>query len=66
MASLRWAAEYYHHPVGAVLSHALPGLLREGRAIDEPPEPSWQLTVLGRSIDVAGLPSHGAATSARC
>ena len=31
-ASLRWAAEYYHHPFGAVLSHALPGLLREGRA----------------------------------
>ena len=38
LASLRWAAEYYHHPLGAVLSHALPGLLREGRAIDEPPE----------------------------
>ena len=56
MASLRWAAEYYHHPVGAVLSHALPGLLREGRAIDEPPERSWQLTALGRTIDVAGLP----------
>ena len=56
MASLRWAAEYYHHPVGAVLSHALPGLLREGRAIDEPPEPCWQLTALGRTIDVAGLP----------
>jgi primosomal protein N' (replication factor Y) len=56
MASLRWAAEYYHHPVGAVLSHALPGLLREGRAIDEPPEPSWQLTALGRTIDVADLP----------
>ena len=56
MASLRWAAEYYHHPVGAVLSHALPGPLREGRAIDEPPEPSWQLTALGRTVDVAGLP----------
>src|SRR5262245_1620051 len=56
LASLRWAAEYYHHPVGAVLSHALPGLLREGRAIDEPPERSWQLTELGRTIDVASLP----------
>src|SRR5262245_55389589 len=56
LASLRWAAEYYHHPVGAVLSHALPGLLREGRAIDEPPERSWQLTELGRSIDISGLP----------
>jgi primosomal protein N' (replication factor Y) len=56
LASLRWAAEYYHHPVGAVLSHALPGLLREGRAIDEPPEPSWRLTELGRGVDAARLP----------
>jgi primosomal protein N' (replication factor Y) len=56
LASLRWAAEYYHHPVGAVLSHALPGLLREGRPIDEPPEPRWQLTDLGRAVDVASLP----------
>src|SRR5688572_6689884 len=56
LASLRWAAEYYHHPVGAVLSHALPGLLREGRAIDEPPEPAWQLTDVGRAQDVARLP----------
>jgi primosomal protein N' (replication factor Y) len=56
MASLRWAAEYYHHPLGAVLSHALPGLLREGRAIDEPPELCWRLTEFGRGIDVARLP----------
>ena len=56
LLSLRWAAEYYHHPFGAVLSHALPGLLREGRAIDEPPEPAWQLTALGRAQDLARLP----------
>src|SRR5688572_10214516 len=56
LASLRWAAEYYHHPIGAVLSHALPGLLREGRAIDEPPEPTWQMTELGLAQDVAHLP----------
>src|SRR5688500_10655241 len=56
LASLRWAAEYYHHPVGAVLSHALPGLLREGQAIDEPPEARWQLTELGRAVDAASLP----------
>jgi primosomal protein N' (replication factor Y) len=55
LASLRWAADYYHHPAGAVLSHALPGLLREGRAIDEPPEPAWQLTVVGRAEDPARL-----------
>jgi primosomal protein N' (replication factor Y) len=55
LLSLRWAADYYHHPVGAVLSHALPGLLREGRAIDEPPEPVWQLTTLGRAQDLDQL-----------
>jgi primosomal protein N' (replication factor Y) len=56
LLSLRWAADYYHHPVGAVLSHALPGLLREGRAIDEAPEPAWQLSELGREQDPARLP----------
>jgi primosomal protein N' (replication factor Y) len=55
LLSLRWAADYYHHPVGAVLNHALPGLLREGRAIDEPPEPAWQLTALGRAQDLEQL-----------
>jgi primosomal protein N' (replication factor Y) (superfamily II helicase) len=49
LKTLRWAADYYHHPLGAVLSHALPGLLREGRPIDEAPEPTWQLTPLGRA-----------------
>jgi primosomal protein N' (replication factor Y) len=53
---LRWAADYYHHPVGAVLSHALPGLLRDGHAIDEPPEPAWQLTALGRAQELERLP----------
>jgi primosomal protein N' (replication factor Y) len=47
LQTLRWAADYYHHPIGAVLSHALPGLLREGRAIDEPPEPTLRVTDLG-------------------
>jgi primosomal protein N' (replication factor Y) len=55
LLSLRWAADYYHHPLGAVLSHALPGPLREGRAIDEPPEPAWQLTVLGGTQDLDRL-----------
>ena len=55
LLSLRWAADYYHYPLGAVLSHALPGLLREGRAIDDPPEPAWQLTALGRAQDLERL-----------
>jgi primosomal protein N' (replication factor Y) len=51
MRTLRWAADYYHHPIGAVLIHALPGLLREGRPIDEPPEPTWLLTDSGKARD---------------
>src|SRR5687767_10113125 len=27
LQTLRWAADYYHYPVGEVLSHALPSLL---------------------------------------
>jgi primosomal protein N' (replication factor Y) len=29
----RWAAEYYHHPIGEVIATALPVKLREGRAL---------------------------------
>jgi primosomal protein N' (replication factor Y) len=49
LQTLRWAADYYHYPVGEVLSHALPSLLRDGRALDEPPERVWQLTEKGRA-----------------
>jgi primosomal protein N' (replication factor Y) len=45
---LRWAADYYHHPLGEVLAAALPVSLREG----EPAAPSaierWRLTAAGR------------------
>jgi primosomal protein N' (replication factor Y) len=45
---LRWAADYYHHPLGEVLAAALPVSLREG----EPAAPStverWSLTAAGR------------------
>jgi primosomal protein N' (replication factor Y) len=47
MQTLRWAADYYHHPVGEVLAHALPKHLRDGRALDAPPERPWRLTALG-------------------
>ena len=49
LRTLRWAAEYYHHPIGEVVKHALPGLLRKGRAPGEPRVRGWQLTAGGRA-----------------
>lgn len=46
---LNWAASYYHYPVGEVLFHALPVLLRQGREASPPPICQWVLTDLGRA-----------------
>ncbi|MGD8339386.1 MAG: primosomal protein N' [Gammaproteobacteria bacterium] len=43
MDALHWAADYYHHPVGEVLVHALPALLRQGRSESPKPEAAWEL-----------------------
>jgi primosomal protein N' (replication factor Y) len=34
MTLLQWASRYYHHPLGEVLSSALPTLLRQGKAAE--------------------------------
>lgn len=44
---LRFAAEYYHHPVGEVIAAALPAALRDGGATDDSCE-FWTLTAAGR------------------
>ena len=50
---LRWAADYYHHPVGEVFAAALPANLREGQAaLDDPVH--WELTPSGRQQVAAG------------
>ena len=45
---LRWAADYYHHPLGEVMAAALPASLRAGQAARAPVE-VWSLTSAGRS-----------------
>jgi primosomal protein N' (replication factor Y) len=44
---LRWAADYYHHPVGEVYAAALPVALRAGQPAIASTE-HWNLTDLGR------------------
>ena len=44
---LRWAAEYYHHPIGEVFAAALPVGVRAGQPALKPTE-WWSLTEAGR------------------
>jgi len=48
LALLGWAARYYHHPPGEVITTALPVLLRQGRAAQAQSAPLWQLSPPGR------------------
>jgi primosomal protein N' (replication factor Y) len=44
---LRWAADYYHHPLGEVFAAALPVSLREGQAAQQTTE-WWSVSDSGR------------------
>ena len=55
LALLRWAAEYYHHPAGEVLSTALPKAMRMGAAA-EAHEERWSVTPDGREAWARGEP----------
>jgi len=57
LALLRWAAEYYHHPVGEVLSSALPKAMRLG-ADAEAREERWSVTPEGREAFEKGEPKR--------
>ncbi len=45
---LRWAADYYHHPLGEVMAAALPASLREGATAQPLAHELWVLTDDGR------------------
>ena len=55
LALLRWAADYYHHPIGEVLSTALPKALRLGAPL-EAREERWAATAEGREAWAGGEP----------
>ncbi len=44
---LRWAADYYHHPLGEVFAAALPADLRAGQGMTETTR-IWRITPAGR------------------
>jgi primosomal protein N' (replication factor Y) len=56
---LKWAADYYHHPIGEVVAAAMPKALREGAATVAV-EKAWSLTPAGREALAAGEPKRAA------
>ena len=47
---LLWSSHYYQHPLGEVLAHGLPVLLRQGEAAQARPSWLWQLTAEGHQL----------------
>ncbi|AKH21248.1 primosomal protein N' [Sedimenticola thiotaurini] len=55
LALLRWAAGYYHHPIGEVIANALPVRLRKGEAPVPIRQRIWSLTPLGKQQERSAL-----------
>ncbi|RBP78282.1 primosomal protein N' [Marinomonas rhizomae] len=55
MALCEWAARYYHHPIGDVIFHALPVLLRKGESAEFRTENWWLTTPEGQSLPLEQL-----------
>ena len=60
---LLWAADYYHHPIGDVLFHALPILLRQGRPAANAPMWYWFATEQGHPSNNRRWQRYGKAKS---
>lgn len=60
---LRFASDYYHHPLGAVVMNVLPSRFRLHRAYPHIQPTAYSLTSAGQSVDQESLPAR--ATSRR-
>ncbi|RLM26667.1 primosomal protein N' [Brenneria alni] len=52
---LLWATDYYHYPIGEVLFHALPILLRQGKPAHRAPLWQWFATEQGKATPLDTL-----------
>lgn len=57
LSLLRWAADYYHHPLGEVIATALPKLVREGAPLRQRSF-VWAPTMAGRAALEGGEPKR--------
>jgi primosomal protein N' (replication factor Y) len=51
----RWAASYYQHSLGDVLSNAMPTLLRKGKDLIDQKQSRWRLSVDGKGLPEGAL-----------
>ncbi|WP_355659571.1 primosomal protein N' [Halomonas salifodinae] len=51
----RFTARYYQHSLGDTLTHALPGLLRQGRPLEARTRETWRLTPDGQALPEEAL-----------
>lgn len=57
---LEFAADYYVHPLGAVVMATLPAMLRRISRRDAPPQ-AWRLSGKGRSVQADAIPARAKA-----
>lgn len=55
LALCRWAADYYHHPIGETLHAALPVALRKATAAALPQEAQWHHSTHGKGLPATAL-----------
>jgi len=58
LSLFNWASQYYHEPIGEVISAALPKRLRMGEPAEIQGATYWSLTDLGETVSESSLPKN--------